>query len=488
MNATTATSSQSAPRTRPSTTRPSLATILRNAAPPTRVSFGASTAAENPMTHAGTNLRELRDERLKSVRSLIESQLPTVKGTIETIAVTMIDATKVVRNFEARLVGWNEATTEKPYIPRSARVTCPLTYSESLADDTETLRLKRELEDTVQLFAVNASFSMKQMAQREIEYAKETKTKKFAELSVKLFEYVTLHIIENEKLGESAQYEKDFKTFGIVILLHFLKTKVPDRMFGTYLPRREMVYTAICKELFENMRDHDHQLQRPDPALTDDENIIRRAVEKSINTFFMKVTYDLQMDLDEATEAKQHEATLAAYVKKSTIQAATSATQTALDQQQALQGHPSLANNMDTLMEEKISRLMDKQLSDRIPKHITKVMKSWGRKNSSGGRHQPPVKPNGNTSDGPGSKKQPPTANQHAKRKQAKSTDPTGKPNESGKRNNQQRRNKSPSKAKANSKEKQHSPGRNGNDSPGGKRKGGYDGNNGKRKKPRQKR
>eukprot|EP00978_Attheya_sp_CCMP212_P014610 scaffold37341_cov51-Attheya_sp.AAC.6 len=152
------------------------------------------------------------------------------------------------------------------------------------------------------------------------------------------------------KIGESEQYEKDFKTFGIVILLHFLKTKVPDRMFGTYLPRREIVYIMICKELFENMRDQYHQLQCPDPALTDDENLSRRAVEKSSNPFFMKVTYDLQMDLDEATEAKQHEATLAAYVKKSMIQAATSVTHMALDQQQALQGHPSLANNMETLM------------------------------------------------------------------------------------------------------------------------------------------
>jgi hypothetical protein len=113
-------------------------------------------------------------------------------------------------------------------------------------------------------------------------------------------------------------------------------------------------------------------------------------------------------------------------------------TQTALDQQQALQGHPSLANNMEDLMEEKISRLMDKQLSDRIPKHVTKVMKSWGRKNSSGGRHQPPAKPNGNTSDGPGSRRQPPTANQHAKRKPALSTEPTGKPKDSGKRHNKQ--------------------------------------------------
>eukprot|EP00978_Attheya_sp_CCMP212_P047392 scaffold421343_cov65-Attheya_sp.AAC.1 len=357
---------------------------------------------------------------MNSVRSLIESQLPTVKDTIEDIAVKMIEATTLVRKFEARLVSWNEATTENPYIPKNARVTCPLTHSLSLADDTETMRLKRELEDTVQLFSVNASFSMKQMVQREIEYAKEMKTKKFAELSVKLFEYVTLHIIENEKLGESTQYEKDFKTFGIVILLYFLKTKVPDRMFGTYLPRREIVYIAISKELFENMRDQDHQLQRPEPALTDDENLIRLAVESAIKPFFMKVTYDLQMDLDEATEVKQHEAILAAYVKKSTIQAATSATQTALDQQQALQGHPSLANNMEHLMEEKISRLMDKQLNDRIPKHITKVMKSWGRKNSSGGRHQPPAKPNGNTSDGPRSKtRQPPTANKNAKRKTA---------------------------------------------------------------------
>ena len=488
MSTASATVSPSAPRTRPSTTRHTpLATILRNATSPSRVALGASTAAENPTTHAGTNLRELRDERLNSVRSLIESQLPTVKGTIEALAVQMIDATRVVRNFEARLVKWNEATIENPYIPRSARVICSLTHSQSLADDIETLRLKRELEDTVQLFAVNASYSMKQMAQREVEFAKETKTKKFAELSVQLFEYVTLHIIENEKLGESAQYEKDFKTFGVVILLNFLKTKIPDRMFGTYLPRRDIVYTAVCKELFQNMRDHDTQLRRPDPALTDDENIIRREVEKAIHPYFMTVTYNLQMDLDEATEARQHEATLAAYAKKSAIRAATSATQTAIDEQQALQGHPSLANNMEHLMEEKISRLMDTQLNDRIPKHVTKVMKSWGRKNSSGGRQQPPAKPNGNTSDGPGSKKQHPTAKQAQGKKQAQSTEPSAKAKDSGKRNNQ-RSNKSPTKSKQNSKDTHRSSGRNGNDSPGGKRKGDNDGKRGNRKKSKQKR
>eukprot|EP00978_Attheya_sp_CCMP212_P003877 scaffold8263_cov35-Attheya_sp.AAC.2 len=55
-------------------------------------------------------------------------------------------------------------------------------------------------------------------------------------------------------------------------------------------------------------------------------------------------------------------------------------------------------------MDEKISSLMEKQFKEYIPKHVTKVMKSWGRKNSSGGWPQPPTKPNGNTSNGHGSK------------------------------------------------------------------------------------
>eukprot|EP00978_Attheya_sp_CCMP212_P011343 scaffold28005_cov52-Attheya_sp.AAC.1 len=128
MSATSATVSPSVPRRSASTTRHTpLAAILRNAASPSRVTFGAPRAAENPTTHAGTNLRELRDERLNSVRSLIESQLPTVKDTIEDIAVKMIEVTTLVRKFEARLVSWNEATTENPYIPKNARVTCPFT-------------------------------------------------------------------------------------------------------------------------------------------------------------------------------------------------------------------------------------------------------------------------------------------------------------------------------------------------------------------------
>eukprot|EP00978_Attheya_sp_CCMP212_P018977 scaffold52593_cov42-Attheya_sp.AAC.1 len=47
---------------------------------------------------------------------------------------------------------------------------------------------------------------------------------------------------------------------------------------------------------------------------------------------------------------------------------------------------------------------------------------------------------------------------------------------------------KSPMKSKPNYKETQHSPGRNGNNSPGGKRKGGNDGSKGKWKRSKQKR
>eukprot|EP00978_Attheya_sp_CCMP212_P023975 scaffold74634_cov52-Attheya_sp.AAC.1 len=134
------------------------------------------------------------------------------------------------------------------------------------------------------------------------------------------------------------------------------------------------------------------------------------------------------MDIDEATEAKKHEATLAAYLKKQKIHAVTLATQTAIDWQQALQGDPSLANNMETLMNEKISSLMKKQFKEYIPKHVTIVMKSWGRKNSSGSRPQPPTKPDGNTSSGHRSKRQPPAKNNANRKPAAKSTESTGNP------------------------------------------------------------
>eukprot|EP00978_Attheya_sp_CCMP212_P027197 scaffold90925_cov61-Attheya_sp.AAC.1 len=256
MSVTSMTISPNATRRRTSTTRQTpLSDILNSATSTPRVSFGATTTVENPTVHAGTNLHELQDDRLKSVQVLIESQLPTVKGIIETLAVEMIESTDIVRKCEARLVNWHEQTTENPYIPCpcSARIICPLTHSESLKDDIETMRLKRELEDFVQLFSVSASCTMKQMADREIEYAKEQKVKKFANLSIKLFECVTLHIIENEQIGESTQYTQDYKTFGTVILLHFLKTVVKDRIFSSYLPRCEVVYAAICKELFEHI-------------------------------------------------------------------------------------------------------------------------------------------------------------------------------------------------------------------------------------------
>jgi hypothetical protein len=62
-----------------------------------------------------------------------------VKGIIEELAVQMIELTKDLRTFEACLVQWDEATTERTYIPRSARVICHLTHSKSLKYNIETL-------------------------------------------------------------------------------------------------------------------------------------------------------------------------------------------------------------------------------------------------------------------------------------------------------------------------------------------------------------
>jgi hypothetical protein len=62
------------------------------------------------------------------------------------------------------------------------------------------------------MFSVSASFTLNQMANREIENAKEQKVKKFTNLSVNLFECVMLHIIKNEQICESKQYAQDYKT------------------------------------------------------------------------------------------------------------------------------------------------------------------------------------------------------------------------------------------------------------------------------------
>ena len=136
----------------------------------------------------------------------MESQLPTtVKGIIDTLAVKMINPTSYVQKMESCFVEWHEASTENPFISKCAKVVhCPLSHSaHSLAEDIEILRLKGELDDFIKLFAVNSSHTIKQMAIQEVEYAQEQKTKLFANLSVKLFGYLTLHLIVNEIIGDS---------------------------------------------------------------------------------------------------------------------------------------------------------------------------------------------------------------------------------------------------------------------------------------------
>jgi hypothetical protein len=189
--------------------------------------------------------------------------------------------------------------------------------------------------------------------------------------------------------------------------------------------------------------------------------------------FLQKVTYDLQMDLDEAIELKSHEAKLAAYDKKNKIKAATSATQRAIDEQSAQQGHPTLAQNMDEIIEQKVAARVESEVADRLSKKVNTLMKSWGRKKSSGGRPQPPAQPNGKTPSGPGSNN-PSNRNQktNGKEKQAKSTKPKGKPPGNGKRPHMERNPK----------------GRNGNVNPGGKRNGDNNSSNGSKKRQKRKR
>ena len=445
-----------------------LATILNPSSQPVPA---VPPTAETSTTHAGTNLRTLQDKRLDTVRTLIASQLPTVKGIILALSVKMIEATSHIRDFESRLDKWHEAPITDPYIPKSGRVKCFLTHSKSLKDDNITQQLKREQEETINLFGLNVSATFKQMAQREVEHAREKKTKIFAELSVALFDKVTFNMIKNQCIATSEQYKDDYKQLGIVILLDFLKRYIKDCVYSHYLESRSKTYLAVCKEYFENVRDHDAQLMTPNPPLTPAETNIRRHVQTAIIPFFTKVTYDLQMDLDEALELKEHEAKLAAYDKKNKIKAATSATQRALDEQTALAGHPSLAENMDELIEQKVAARVESELEDRVSKKVNTLMKSWGRKKSSGGRQQPPAKPNGKKPSGPGPNN-PSKRNQQAngKDKPAKSTKPKGKPAGNGKR--------PPHKPK----------GRNGNVNPGGKRNGDSDGNNGSKKRQKQKR
>ena len=137
-------------------------------------------------------------------------------------------------------------------------------------------------------------------------------------------------------------------------------------------------------------------------------------------------------------------------------------------------------------MDKKITSLMEKPFKEYILKHVTKMMKSWGQKNSLGGRHQPPTKPDGNTSNGHRSKRQSPAKNTTNRKETAKSTESMGEPKDS--RNSKKQCKQSPSKAQPTSKHTPHFFGRNKNDYPGGKHKKGKEGNSRKRKKKQQKR
>jgi len=153
---------------------------------------------KNANTSPGEDMmKATADPRLKSVVTLIETQLSPVKEVLADFAKAMLDNTITLENriksFEKYSPPTMEDTPNEPqepnelsFIPRSARVKLELNHSKALANDTEIIRLKRDLELCKKEFTEKVTKVFKTCAELELNYCKQERITTFLSYALKI--------------------------------------------------------------------------------------------------------------------------------------------------------------------------------------------------------------------------------------------------------------------------------------------------------------
>eukprot|EP00978_Attheya_sp_CCMP212_P029429 scaffold104578_cov67-Attheya_sp.AAC.3 len=173
------------------------------------------------------------------------------------------------------------------------------------------------------------------MVNQEIQHAKKQRLKAFVTCSLEVFKYFTYFIVEQEYEGHSVTYGTDMRTFGAVILLHFVKqTEMLDNnYFDDYLKSsRGYIMQLICHNLHPKTCAHDRELDcvRIVDMEQDDAEILQK-VQAKVSEFFTEVTNKLLVRTLAIQKHQESLHKLEAYVEKDPNEKCTEATQTALE-------------------------------------------------------------------------------------------------------------------------------------------------------------
>jgi len=355
---------------------------------------------KNANTTPGVDtVKAIADPRLKSVVTLIETQLTPVKEVLADFAKAMLDNTIALENriksFKKYSSVTNEDNIDEPqeppqdppqdpnalpsFIPRSARVKLELSYSKALANDTAINDLKKELELCKREFTTKVTKIFGSCAEIEMIHCKEERIKTFLSYTMKITKALTVfERIETPLATSLNSIQFSIKTITIFLRKIRYNILIPGELnfFRDYLKTTE---NEVREILFRNFVPLEQQPYREIERGESEINFQDIISDKLIN-LILPITTKLQATIEKENKIKKAAYLLSAEFKKTEILSATEATAIAVE-------NTSTAN---ITLEQHIKKLIE----EAVKKQTSTSSKKQKQKNSPGSKTPQPSLPN----------------------------------------------------------------------------------------------
>ncbi len=206
-----------------------------------------------------------------------------------------INVEKHIKSFEKYSPATMENTLNEPqdpnepsFIPKSARVKLELNYSKALANETEIIRLKRELEECKKDFTTKVTKVFQTCAEIELKHYKEERVKTFLAFTLKITEaLLVFERIERPMVTTLNTLHYSIRT--VISLLRKIRYNIPLlhelNFFRNYLKMNEPdVKEILIKNFYPSGHTFTEDIERTESELETQEII----EDKLIILFFLK--------------------------------------------------------------------------------------------------------------------------------------------------------------------------------------------------------
>jgi hypothetical protein len=327
---------------------------------------------KNANTTPGTDERKaIADPRLKPIVKLIEMQLMPVKEVLADFPKAMLDNMITLENHFKSSEKYSPPTmedtpnepqepNEPSFIPRSAREKLELNHSKALANDTEIIRLKRELEECKKDFTTKVTKVFQTCTGIELKHCKEERVKTFLAFTLKITEaLLVFNRIERPMITTLNTLRYSNRTV-ISLLQKYIPLLQELNFFRNYLKMNEPdVKEILIKNFYPSEHTYIEDIERMESELE-----IQEIIEDKLIHLILPITIELQSTIDKENKIKKAASILSVKFKSADITTVTEAI--------AIAAKEISTGNANTTMEQHINNMIEAAMK----KHTSKMPKN----------------------------------------------------------------------------------------------------------------